>query len=144
MINLRGVIMNILEQPTTECDCAECKQMCLRPCWASPEEAETLIDAGLGNRLMLDYWVRHPEDIMLLCPAIKGSEGRNAPFMPIGECTFFNKEGHCDLHDKKLKPIEGRIANCKSQTKGELHEAVAFLWLSPKGRAVIERWKVER
>ena len=40
----------------SECACGGCSQMCTRPCWPTPEEARRLIRAGLGDRLMLDYW----------------------------------------------------------------------------------------
>ena len=99
-----------------------------------------LMDEGFGDKLMLDYWVAE-DNIYLLCPAIKGCEGKDAPVFPKGECTFLNAQGLCDLHDKKLKPIEGRLANCKDPTGGQLHKAVADLWNTAEGRAAIDRWK---
>lgn len=48
--------LNLLEIPESECSCDSCKAMCERPCWPSPEDAERLIDAGYGDKLMLDFW----------------------------------------------------------------------------------------
>jgi hypothetical protein len=89
---------------------------------------------------MLDYWAAE-DDIELLCPAIRGYENQGAPFFPKGKCTFLNAQGLCDLHDKGLKPIEGRLADCKNPSGGQLHKAVADLWNTEEGRAVIARWR---
>lgn len=83
-----------------------------RPCWPTPDEAKRIKDAGFGDRLMIDYWVESPTDIKIECPAIVGYEGLNAPFIPVGRCTFL-KDGLCELHDLGLKPLEGRVASCQ-------------------------------
>lgn len=40
----------------SECSCDECRLMCQAPCCGTPEEMQSLIDAGYGNRLMHDNW----------------------------------------------------------------------------------------
>ncbi len=130
--------------PESECACAVCQAMCAKPCWPTPEEAEALMRNGFAKRLMLDYWVasRHNEDIELLCPAHRGCEGKPAPFMPTsnGGCTFF-ENGLCLLHNRKLKPIGGRVATCKRQVGIEVAHMIATKWDTDKGREIVAKWK---
>ena len=127
----------------TECSCQKCKDMCRkRVCWPTPEEADKLIDAGFSNRLMEDYWADE-EDIMIICPAIKGYEGEFAPWWPTGGCCLQDKDGLCILHDLGLKPLEGRIADCKETEAGgrNIHEEIAMMWEGDCGKAVVEKWQ---
>jgi Fe-S-cluster containining protein len=116
----------INEEPDTTCACGQCQEMCKnRPCWPTPDEAKKLIEAGYGSRLMDDYWVGEP-DIHLLCPAIKGFEGKGAPWSPYGKCTFLTDEGLCEIHH--MKPVEGRKAMHQGKYNNGIHQAVAVLW----------------
>lgn len=123
--------------------------MCRRPCWGTPEDIEKIMDAGYSHRLMSEFWANAKEgqiDIDFPAPAIKGYEGKKSPFWPKSDegCTFWNEDGLCDLHDLGLKPIEGRLANCKSEDNMQgVHEEVARTWDTDKGRAVLARWVKE-
>jgi len=156
----RQALASVNEGPT--CSCASCKEMCKRPCWPTPEEAEALIAAGYGEKLMNDYWggdsdILAPkwdeddadeeprgQDIHLLCPAELGREGGSASFWREGGCTFQNPDGLCLLHDAGLKPLEGRLARCEHDKTDlppvNVHKCVAALWDTAKGRAIVERW----
>lgn len=122
----------------TQCACSKCVTMCERnPCWPTPDEARTLIAAGYGDRLMTDWWDDFPNDTHLLCPAAEGHENRMAPAGPMffqidwhkGRCTFLTKEGKCELHTSGLKPLEGRVADCKeSSANQDLREHIIELW----------------
>jgi len=131
----------VTELPVTVCSCDICKSMCDRPCWPTPEEAKKLIEAGLAKKLMLDYWcgTENTPDIDLISPAVIGYEARKAPFFPSGKCTFFNEKGLCDIHH--MKPLEGRIADCKTKYEEDTHYNVACLWNTPEGEAVVALWK---
>ena len=120
------------------CTCDVCKKMCLRPCWPAPDEVLKLIEAGYGPQLMLDYWVVESGDIYLVCPASAGYEGKMAPHRP-PHCTF-NHNFLCDLHDLDLKPLEGRMADCK-RSQPDLHKKMADLWDSVEGQTVVKVWK---
>lgn len=115
------------------CQCEKCVKICeQRPCWPTPQEALKLVESGFRDRLMVDYWVDNYGEIFVLSPAIRGYEGCDAPFLPLGKCTFL-KDGLCELHDLGLKPIEGRRAGCSSGEKELLeteviHEMVAMAW----------------
>lgn len=58
-------------------------------------------------------------------------------------CTFQTTNGMCELHDKGLKPLEGRLAH-HSLNAGDLHFEVAQLWDNKKGQEIVEKWKKER
>ena len=123
------------------CTCETCKAMCERPCWPTPKEAEKLIEAGFGNRLMEDYWAGNSGNVSILCPALVGSEGHAAPSWARGKCTFQDKNGLCELHDLGLKPIEGRLADCQNEdaTKN-LHEMVMVAWNNQGAVNLVHRW----
>lgn len=115
---------------TRACACTTCVQMCEhRPCWPTPAEAQRIIKAGLGGRLMLDYWVGTPTTD-ILAPAIVGREGKPAPFWPRGRCTFLTVDGKCELHALKLKPLEGRVAHhsMKDATAERVRRHIVRLW----------------
>ena len=128
----------------TSCMCDECKQMCQRPCWPTPEEAKKLIDAGYASRLMEDYWYRSEGDIKILCPALKGYENRFTPFWPIGQCTFQDENGMCELHDKGLKPLEGRESLCHDRTPENLRDKIVAIWDSSEAQKLVEEWEKDR
>ena len=143
------------------CSCEKCTRACRRrPCWGTPEDAKKLIEAGFAHRLMDDYWLGDgpgDSDIHLLCPACVGYEGRAAPEVsvvvvnlachtnPFGRCTFLDGDNRCELHDKKLKPLEGRRYWCE-EPRGEAlarHERCAMVWNNEEARALVERWREE-
>ena len=128
------------------CTCPRCVACCDRPGWPTPAEAKRLIHMGLGGRLMLDYWAEDSDlpYTEVLSPAVKGNEGRGAPFWPSGGCTFL-KEGLCEIHDSGAKPYECRAAHhSREDADVEVcsdHLRVARMWATPKGRAIVEAWQ---
>jgi len=139
---------NILELEWSACSCKICQKKCEeRPCWPTPDEARAIIHAGLGSRLMYDYWASDGfdgGDIELLSPAIIGYEGENAPFWPFGPCTFLTDDNLCELHILDMKPIEGRLTSCKNgETPDNLHWRVAELWNDVQGQGIVKEWKKE-
>jgi len=139
MCRLSTILRSISEPP--KCDCATCRGMCERiPCWPTQEEAVALISAGLGPKLMV---AETPGGIALLCPATPGSEGRSIAWPhPWSQATLpcvFYGPGGCSLHDRGLKPIEGRYAHCRVDVPDDLHEAIAESW-DTKGRRLVSMW----
>lgn len=143
-------------KPSAPCSCRVCKDMCNRACWPTPDEAAALIDAGYIDKLMLDVWVGgfdgDYKDCYIVCPATPGHAGGWAPglgpdasfadFFGYGlqnGCVMQTSKGLCSLHDKGLKPIEGRVAH-HGKDSVNLHEAVARTWNNDKGRAVVRRF----
>ena len=90
----------------TECNCEKCKSQCHTPCLGTPEDIMKLIDAGYQDRLSPTLWavgmilglVNYP--IKMIQPIREEN----------GWCTFY-KHGLCELHDKGLKPTEGRLSH---------------------------------
>lgn len=135
----------------TECSCKRCRAMCKRPCFGTPEDIQKIIDAGFGDRLMLDHHcgIDPDNDVSLLCPALKGSESKNAPFVPSSEqgCTFW-KYGKCELHKLKLKPIVGRLAhhgnpNDPVGAENTLSDYVSEMWNTAEGKRLVSSWCAE-
>lgn len=132
----------------TSCSCPKCVKMCEhRPCWPTAEEASRLIDADYGPRMMNDYWVGgggedNDSDIQIISPAKFGYEGKYAPFWPTGRCSLLTDEGKCPLHDLGLKPLEARVADCKSKTDDQdVRKFIVGTWNTEVGRAVVKKWE---
>lgn len=131
----------------SECSCSKCKSMCHAPCCGSVEDFEKLIEAGYADRLMFDDLPSISECGDILKPALKGSEGKQAPWETRTElgCTFW-KYGKCELHNKGLKPIQGKQANhTNHHVAEEVSEKFSKVskadWESPRGLALIKKWK---
>lgn len=134
------------DHPEASCTCASCVNACqTNPGWFAPNDAKRALDAGLANRIMLDWWSDSPEDIFILAPAARGCEGSMAPDMPMsiffigswckGRCTFLNKKNRCDIHDSGHKPHQ-----CRTFAS---NETMRDMWNTKKGRALVARWRKE-
>lgn len=127
----------ILKQPAPEtCTCDTCKDMCYRPCWPTPDEAQRLIDAGHLKDLALDTYYIGGQPVEVLRPQNANDSERR--------CIFQDRETLlCRVHGTDLKPIEGRLAHHELIETGKgaaLRRAIAKLWKNKKGRELIEQW----
>lgn len=117
----------IVRQVTT-CSCSICKDMCKNPCIPTPEDAEALINAGYKEKLCDGYIPVPRLDIVL--PVI-------LPLKTDKGCIFLTSDGLCQLHDKGLKPTEGKLAIHNLADEG-LRKGIAFRWVSVKGIEVMK------
>lgn len=90
----------------TECKCEKCKSQCRTLCLGTPEDIMKLIEAGYEDRLAPTSW--HVG--MLLGVHDRPIEMVQARIEDNGWCTFYH-DGLCELHDKGLKPTEGRLSH---------------------------------
>ncbi len=108
----------------TQCACQKCKNLCHTPCLGTPEDIEALIEAGYGDRLMLTKW-----GVGILAGLTNKMISMLQPRLePDGWCTFRREDGLCELHDKGLKPLEGRLASCRPKPNGWTLQK-DFTWL---------------
>jgi len=80
----------------------------------------------------------------ILAPLIAGLRQELGMSLLNTGCVFLTGDDLCGLHDRGLKPMEGRKSCCKNGTGGEgmaLHNAVDRTWDSEEGRAVVARWR---
>jgi hypothetical protein len=115
--------------------------MCLQsPCFPTPEEVEKLVAAGHKDKLMLSTYV-DPEtfqpqygvfDMYQLVAPVRTSKG----------CSFLDDKGLCTLHEKGLKPLEGRLASHDLPDFG-LRVWVCSKWDSEKGKEIIQQFEAE-
>lgn len=98
-------IMKKSGRKPTVCQCERCKSQCHTPCLGTPEDIEKLIDSGYGNRLAVTEWC---------VGMVLGLTARPIHMIQAkvedGWCTFYHN-GLCELHDKGLKPTEGRLSH---------------------------------
>lgn len=137
--------------PDVECSCERCVSMCQHlPCWPLPEEAEALIKAGHGDRLMADWWEdENGRRIWILCPAGLGQAGLDAPIRywwstPEESCVFLTSDGKCALHVPGLKPIEGRKASCKNESPFAKRKLIAAAWRKKYWQDMVREWRKTR
>lgn len=136
--------------PVSECSCPSCVRMCThsRPCWGTPKEIKNLIEMGYANRLMEDYYEGDldGEDMPytgIITPAITGHENKQAPFFPVGKCTFLTSENKCEIHS--MKPIEGKVAtHGVGNDSWKVHRSLVNIWDTNDGKYVVALWREKR
>ena len=112
---------------SSACSCVKCKKMCIdTPCMGTPADIALLKKAGYSERLSPTLWAAGifygVDAVELTMP--KFDEQRMC-------CTFFTDDGLCELHEKGLKPTEGKLAHCSlSVASISTHPAfiIAEMW----------------
>lgn len=138
------------------CTCDACVARCVAfPGWMRPLEAEMALNAGLAQRLMLDWF--EPDDdygnndrIDVLCPAAVGRGGHFAPEMsllgmlsnelPPSRCTFLIGN-RCDIHSSGFKPSQCRTVFACRPGYGEQKIDIIPAWDTSYGRRIVMRWR---
>lgn len=101
-----GYIMRKTGRKPSECNCEKCKSQCHTPCLGTPEDILKLAENGYADRLALTMWgagilMGVTNEVIPMIQAIKEENGW---------CTFYH-DGKCELHEKGLKPTEGRLSH---------------------------------
>lgn len=115
------------------CKCQDCKTQCLtNPCLGTPEDIQKIIDAGYGHRLRSTLWRAGTQYLKVTNKEIEMVQ----PWYDKEKksCTFFTN-GLCELHDKALKPTEGKLSlhggrKTNFDAKKSIAWAVAKVWLN--------------
>jgi len=148
--------MDLSDYADNECSCKDCKDACKYvPCWGTPDEIRFLIFSGYGKRLMMHVLSRNdfgarPKDgnyfdntIRVISPAFVGNLGRlTVSPGSTGRCTFLTKGGLCELHDKNLKPLEGRIESHEMSAEEAIiiRREIFRMWDNQVGKSLSEDW----
>ena len=127
----------------SDCDCKRCRMMCHAPCCPTPQEADALIDAGYAGRLMLDDLPGGPT---MLKPALKSYERKRAPWgtSSLEGCTFWKKDGKCELHSLALKPRHAQLAHhsLSAEQWEEVCDLTSATWEDEElVKTLIQKWK---
>lgn len=100
-------------QPS-QCSCNECQKMCKHtPCVGTPLDMHAIKKAHpeyvdkLSITLNLAALNLGLPPIAMIAPTFDEKKG----------CCAFFEEGKCILHEEGLKPLEGKLANCKMDVK---------------------------
>lgn len=105
------------------CACCSCQQICRNcPCVGTPEDIAKIIAAGEHAKIVPTFYA----PLSLLAVGVKP---RNilAPLMTPSGCVFLDKAGLCTLHDRGLKPTEGKLASCKNTPQEALEITLTVL-----------------
>ena len=103
-------ISNKVGRQPISCNCEKCKQMCQRtPCLGTPHDILALIEAGYIDKLCYTEWaagmalgfIQEPIPMVQLKIVGNGNSG----------CCVLYHDGICELHEKGLKPTEGRLSH---------------------------------
>ena len=125
--------------PSEPCTCEVCLAYCARPGWWTVEEAARALDAGYGNRMMLEV---APElTFGVLSPAFKGCEEFYATNeFARNKCTFL-KDFRCELYGTDHQPLECRFCHHERRGLGlKCHADIEKDWKTPVGQALVEKW----
>lgn len=125
--------------PSEPCLCEICLGYCARPGWWTVQEASFALDAGYGNRMMLEI---EPElSFGVLSPAFKGCERSVATnqFANKG-CTFLKKD-RCELYGTGHQPLECRFCHHERRGLGpKCHTDLERDWQTTAGQALVVQW----
>lgn len=122
----------------SECACETCQSMCRKtPCVGTPLEMYLIGEhPEFANKLALTMSLA---SLQLGLPPMVVS----APiFNETEKCCSFFVGGKCQLHEKGLKPLEGKLANCRPDTK--LINATLMIyqsWLPLQKRLITQFFK---
>ncbi len=125
--------------PSEPCTCSVCLGYCARPGWWTVEQAKQALEAGYGNRMMLEI---APElTFGVLSPAFKGSERSIATNAFAGRgCTFLKNE-RCELFGTGHEPLECRFCHHDRHGLGpQCHAALEKDWKTAEGQLLVKRW----
>lgn len=135
---LQKIIRRTGRKPSA-CKCEVCRNQCRTPCLGTPDDILRLIEAGHQDKLAVTYW------------CVGMFLGRlNYPIVMVqvvttdkGWCVFYH-DGLCELHDKGLKPTEGRLSHHSLSHENysfskSLTYHVAKEWLEKDNIPVIEK-----
>lgn len=82
------------------------------PCIPTPDEVVRIIDAGYYKDMAVTTVLIPGQAYQCVMPkAVKDTSSETGE-----RCVFLDHRGLCALHDKGLKPIEGRFALCGTTT----------------------------
>ena len=125
--------------PSQACACDICVGYCIRPGWWTVEQATQALDAGYGNRMMLEI---APElTFGVLSPAFKGCEKSFATnhFAKNG-CTFL-KNDRCELYGTGYQPLECRFCHHERRGLGpRCHADLEKDWKTAAGQILVDKW----
>lgn len=123
----------------TQCKCKQCQQQCRTcPCLGTPANIERLIDAGYAVKLAITDWF-----VGQLFGSIQFPIPMVQPIQTDSGCIFFH-DGLCELHDRGLKPTEGRLSHHSTQPeqfrfRNSIAWNVAKEWIDERNSDTIQR-----
>jgi len=125
--------------PSPACRCQVCLDYCRRPGWWTVEEAAAALEAGYGERMMLEMSPGNAFGV--LSPAFRGAEqGFATDEYADRGCTFL-QIGLCELYGTGFQPLECRFCHHDRPGQGEkCHAEIGNQWNTAAGRALVVRW----
>lgn len=114
-----------------QCKCMKCKNQCHTTCIGTPGDILRLIKAGYADRLLPTEWAAGMVMVVTDHSIWMVQAKDNGDW-----CTFYH-DGLCELHDKGLKPTEGKLS----------HHSIAIDNFTPKKSIswnVAKTWEDER
>lgn len=135
---LQKIIRKTGRKPSN-CKCLTCRNQCHTPCLGTPDDILRLIEVGYQDKLAVTYWcvgmflgcLNYP---IVMVQAVTTEEGW---------CVFYH-DGLCELHNKGLKPTEGRLSHHSiSKENYSFNKSLAYHvakeWLEERNLPVIEK-----
>ena len=131
------------------CKCHLCKRQCHTPCLGTPQDILRLMDAGYTSRLKPTEWaagmvmgVTKRPVFLIQAECVDGAFGGAIDLGVNSHCTFQREDGLCELHDKGLKPTEGRLSHHSTKIDNwkptkSISWAVVQEWLDPQNADVV-------
>lgn len=133
---------NKIEIPGYEehsCNCKSCQMMCeISPCIPTPEQIKDYEKEGLMPFFAPTTWVDMERGAFMNVLAPKAQD-HTIKGHPVHKCVFLNS-GKCMLHDKGLKPQEGKLAKHDMGKSTELRYQICKSWDTEEGKQLIQKY----
>jgi hypothetical protein len=125
--------------PSEPCTCEVCLGYCVRPGWWTVSEAERVLEAGYGSRMMLE--MAPDRSFGVLSPAFKGNELTFASQIYADQGCTFLENNRCQLFGTGLQPLECRFCHHNRPGQGSLcHADIEKDWHTPAGISMVVKW----
>jgi hypothetical protein len=119
-------------QTENSCACSLCRDMCKTvPCMGTPGDILRIINNGFIEKLIWTDWAA---GVKFGIDPVTMIQPRQ---LPNGHCSFLTADNKCELHDKGIKPIEGKLA-AHNVSGFRLSYVVARTWFFKRNDRTIE------
>lgn len=132
--------MKYTEFKENTCSCNGCKMMCkVSPCFPTPEQIEKYEKEGIMDFFSPTMWADRENGEVHVVFAPEGHHHKTVNGIPLMRCVFHSPEDLCLLHDRGLKPTEGKLADHDDHST-DLRKHICSQWNNEEAQNIIRKY----
>jgi len=114
--------------------------MCkVSPCFPTPEQIEDYEKEGIMDFFSPTMWADRDTGEIYTVLAPEGYHHKTVNNIPLMRCVFHSPEDLCLLHDRGLKPTEGKLAD-HNDPSTELRKYICGKWDNKEAQNIIKKY----